>query len=101
LSKKDHLALAIAQGKSVRAWARQNEVPRNTAQRWASEPDVRRQVEDWHRRALDQALALMAAQSMRAAKAVTMLGEAAESESVQLRAWRAVPLEAIRLVAGH
>jgi len=100
LSKQDQLALAMAQGKSVRAWARQNEVPRNTAYRWANDPDLRRQVEDWPRRALDQALGFMAAQSMRAVKAITKLGESAESESVQLRAWRAVLSDQIA-VARH
>ena len=56
LSQHDQLAMAIAQGKSIAGWARQNGVPRRTAQRWATEPDVRRQVEDWRRRVLDRAL---------------------------------------------
>ena len=47
LSQHDQLAMAIAQGKSIAEWAQQNGVPGRTAQRWASEPDVRRQVEDW------------------------------------------------------
>jgi hypothetical protein len=34
--RKTRLALAIAQGKSVAAWARDNQVPRGTAYRWAS-----------------------------------------------------------------
>jgi hypothetical protein len=55
LSQHDQLAMAIAQGKSIAGWARQNGVPRRTAQRWATEPDVRRQVEDWRRRVLDGA----------------------------------------------
>ncbi len=90
LSKQDQLAVAIAQGKSVTAWASQNEVSRATAYRWANDPDVRRQAEDWRRRALDRALGWMAGHSMRAVKAITKLGETAESESVQLRAMRAV-----------
>ena len=90
LSKQDQLALAIAQGKSVPAWARQNDVPRSTAYTWANDPNVRRLVEDWRRRSLDRALGSMAAQSSRAVKEMTRLGQTAESESVQLRAWRAV-----------
>ena len=90
LSKKDQLALAIAQGKSVRGWARQNEVPRSTAYRWASDSDVRRQVEDWRRASLDRALGWLAGHSMWAVKKITNLGESAESESVQLKALRAV-----------
>jgi hypothetical protein len=56
LSQHDQLAMAIAQGKSITEWARQNGAPWRTAQRWASEPDVRRHVEDWRRRILDRAL---------------------------------------------
>jgi hypothetical protein len=85
LSQHDQLAMAIAQGKSIAGWARQNGVPRRTAQRWATEPDVRRQVEDWRRRVLDRALGYMAGRSMWAVRGITELGEKAESESVQLR----------------
>jgi hypothetical protein len=90
LSQHDRLAMAVAQGKSITAWARQNGVPRRTAQRWAAEPDVRRQVEDWRRRILDRALGYMAGRSMWAARGIAKLGAAAESESVQLRARRAI-----------
>ena len=90
LSQHDQLAMAIAQGKSTAGWARQNNVPERTARRWATEPDVRRQVEDWRRRILDRALGYMAGRSMWAVRGIAKLGEAAESESVQLRARRAV-----------
>ena len=89
-SQHDQLAMAIAQGKSIVGWARQNGVPSRTAQRWATEPDVRRQVEDWRRRVLDRALGYMAGRSMWAVRGITKLGDAAESESVQLRARRAI-----------
>jgi hypothetical protein len=90
LSPRDQLAMTIAQGKSIAGWARQNGVPKRTAQRWASEPDVRRQVEDWRRRVLDRALGYLAGRSMWAVRGIAQLGEAAESESVQLRARRAI-----------
>ena len=90
LSQHDQLAMAIAQGKSIAGWARQNGVPRRTAQRWATEPDVRRQVEDWRRRVLDRALGYMTGRSMWAVRGITELGEKAESDSVQLRARRAI-----------
>ncbi len=90
LSQHDQLAMAIAQGKSIAGWARQNGVPRRTAQRWATEPDVRRQVEDWRRRVHDRALGYMAGRSMWAVRGITELGDKAESESVQLRARRAI-----------
>ena len=90
LSKQDELAIAIAQGKSIAVWARENGVPRSTAYDWAKYPDVRRQVEDLRRRYLDRALGSMAGHSMWAVQGVIKLGETAASESVQLRARRAV-----------
>jgi len=100
LSKHDQLAMAIALGKSVKQWARENEVPTRTAYRWASEPDVRRQVEDWRRRSLDRVLGWMAGHSFRAVKTLTKLSETAESESVQLSAVRAVLSDQIA-IARH
>ena len=90
LSQHDQLAMAVAQGKSVAEWAQRNGVARRTAQRWAAEPDVRRLIEDSRRRILDRALGYMAGRSMWAVKGIAKLGEAAESESVQLRARRAI-----------
>src|SRR5262245_52363114 len=63
LSQRDQLALAMAQGKSIRGWARENHVPRYTAQRWANDPQLRRQAKVWRQRALDQSLGLIAAHS--------------------------------------
>ena len=56
LSKRDRLALAIANGKSVAGWASQNDVPTSTAYKWANHPDVRRTIADCRRRCLDRAL---------------------------------------------
>jgi len=89
-SEHDQLAIAIAEGKPIARWASQNDVPASTAYGWARDPDVRRQVEDMRRRFLDRALGSMAGHSMWAVKGIIKLGETAESESVQLRARRAV-----------
>jgi hypothetical protein len=88
--KKTRLALAIARGESVAAWARQNDVPRRTAFRWARDAKVRLAVEAGRRRALDRAIGRMARLALKAADAIARLGAGAESESVQLRAWRAI-----------
>ncbi len=47
------LALAIAQGVSIAAWARANEVPRSTACRWARDPLVRKKLEPCRRRTIE------------------------------------------------
>jgi hypothetical protein len=41
--KKMNLALAIAEGESIAAWARHNGVPERTAFHWAQDPKVRRE----------------------------------------------------------
>ena len=53
--KKINLALAVAEGESIAEWARQNGVSERTAQRWAQDRNVRREVDTCRRRALNQA----------------------------------------------
>jgi len=89
-AKKILLAAAIAEGESVDEWARENGVHRGTAFRWAREPSVRRVVEACRRRTLDQAIGRMTKRTPWACERIAMLAEAAESESVQLRALRSI-----------
>ena len=90
LDKKTSLALAIARGQSIDAWANKNDVPRSTAFRWASDPKVRREVEATRRRALGRAIGRLSSVAMKAANGIVTLAKGADSESVQLRAWRAI-----------
>src|SRR4051794_32243773 len=88
--QKIHLALAIAGGESIDAWAKKNDVARSTAFRWAREPEVRGEVEAPRRRALGQAIGRLSSVAMKAANGIVTLAKEAESESVRLRAWRAI-----------
>jgi hypothetical protein len=88
--QKIHLALAIAEGESIAEWARQNGVPERTAQRWAQDRNVRREVDACRRRALNQAIGRLTGMAMNAVDGIANLAQGAESESVQLRAWRGV-----------
>jgi hypothetical protein len=88
--RKANLALAIARGESAAAWARKNELPARTARRWAKDPKVRTAIEAWRRRALNRAIGRMASLALKAADGIALLAKSAESESVQLRAWRAI-----------
>ena len=88
--KKTQLAVAMAQGVSVSAWARGNDVPKRTAYRWAAEPNVRATAESCRRRALDRAVGRMANRATWAVDQIVALGANAESESVKLSALRAV-----------
>jgi hypothetical protein len=90
LSKREQLYIAIAQGKSAAAWARENNVPRSTAYSWADTPVCRRLVDDRRRRSLKRVINCMSRHSLRVAKLIIELGETAESESVKLSALRAV-----------
>ena len=67
-----------------------NEVARSTAFRWAQDPKVRREVEARRRRALNRAIGRLSSVAMKAANGIAKLAKEAESESVQLRAWRAI-----------
>ncbi len=89
-NQKTQLALAIARGESITAWARRNEVPLRSAFRWAKDPKLRGAVAALRRRALDRAIGRMAGLAIKAADGIARLAQGAESESVQLRAWRAV-----------
>jgi hypothetical protein len=88
--QKAQLALAIARGEPIDEWARQNQVPRRTAFRWAREVKLRRYVETQRRYALDQAIGRLSSLATKATDGILNLAEGAESESVQLRAWRAI-----------
>jgi hypothetical protein len=87
---KSQLALLIARGQSINAWASQNEVPLRTAYRWSRDPQVRGEVQQWRRHVLDLTIGRLARLSLKATDGIAKLGAGAESESVQLRAWRAV-----------
>ena len=87
---KSQLALMIARGQTINAWASQNDVPLRTAYRWSREPQVRGKVQEWRRFVLNLTIGRLARLSLKATDGIAKLGRGAESESVQLRAWRAV-----------
>jgi hypothetical protein len=87
---KNESAVAIAGGESIAAWAQQNGVSERTAFYWAKDPKVHREVEACRRRALNQAIGRLTGMAMNAVDGIAHLAQGAESESVQLRAWRGV-----------
>ena len=54
------LAIALARGTSISAWARANDVAKETARRWSLEPEVRAEIEAFRRRAIDRAVGVFA-----------------------------------------
>jgi hypothetical protein len=87
---KLELAAALARGISISAWARANDVAKQTAQRWAHEPEVRAEVAAIRRGALDRAVGVFARRAGWAATGICKLAGGAESESVKLSAFKAV-----------
>jgi hypothetical protein len=88
--QKADLALALATGRTVRAWAKLHDVPERTAYSWARSPEVRTQVRRIRRRAIDRAIGRLSRHAAAAADRIAQLADAAQSEAVQLQAARAV-----------
>ena len=88
-----HLALATAEGESIIAWAQENGVSERTAFSWAKDPKVRREVDACRRRVVNQAIGRLTGMITEAVDGITHLAQEADSESVQLRAWRAILAE--------
>ena len=87
---KDRLAIALAQGASIKAWARAQNVPKSTVYRWAGDPEVRREVQIHRRRAIDRAVGLMTKRTAWAANGIAKLAQSSESDSVKLGAYRSI-----------
>ena len=77
--KKIHLAVAIAEGESIIAWAQENGVPERTAFYWAKDPKVRREVEACRRRALNQAIGRLTGMAMNAVDGKQVFGDDASN----------------------
>jgi hypothetical protein len=88
--QKASLALAIAGGSTVKAWAKAHDVPERTAYTWARSPEVRDRVRRIQRRALERAIGQLSRHAAAAAGQIATLARAAQSEAVQLQAARAV-----------
>jgi hypothetical protein len=88
--KKEKLALALAQGQSVAAWAVQNGVSERQVYRWAKEREVKDDIIAHRRYLVEQSVGLLAEKIAWAASGIINLGEHAQSESVKLSALKAV-----------
>jgi transposase len=89
-SLQSELAAALAAGKSCAEWASANGVSERTAQRWASDPEVRAEVEAYRRGNLDEAVGRMSRRTAWATDQIAELAEKARSESVRLAALRSM-----------
>jgi hypothetical protein len=89
-SLQGELAAALAAGKSCAEWANAKGVAERTAQRWASDSEVRAEVESYRRANLEQAVSRMSLRAVWATDQIAKLAEGARSESVRLAALRSM-----------
>ena len=92
-NQKSGLALAMAAGEPVAAWARENQVPVRTARTWSNSPEVRKLVRRIRRRVIDRAVGRLSKNATAAADEIVRLAKKAASEAVRLNAARAVLAE--------
>jgi hypothetical protein len=95
--QKAALALALATGRTVKAWAKAHDVPERTAYTWARSPEVRQLVRRIQRRAIGRAAGCLSRHAAAAAAKIAKLADSAQSESVQLQAARAVLADLMQL----
>jgi hypothetical protein len=83
------LALAVAGGKRVAAWAKAHDVAPRTAYAWTRRPGFPEKVARLRRRILDRAVGELARRAAANAAEINKLATGAESEAVRLAAARA------------
>jgi hypothetical protein len=88
--QRENLALAIATGQSVAAWAEENKVPKRTCYEWRSHREFQEQVHGFRRDFVDRAVGELAGHLTEAVAEIPRLATQAKSESVRLQAARAV-----------
>jgi len=91
--QKANLALAMAGGSTVKAWADANGVADRTARTWSKSPEVLDQVEAIRRAVLDRTIGRLSDNATAAADEIARLFREASSEAVRLQAARAVLAE--------
>jgi hypothetical protein len=89
-SQRDQLALAVASGQTIHAWAKANGVSSRTCYGWAKKPGFREQVESHRRQIIDRAIGRMVRRLTKAVDQVAKLAESATSEAVRLSASRSI-----------
>jgi hypothetical protein len=93
-NRKADLAMALASGGTVTAWAAANPaVKKRTAYSWSRSREVLDQVEAIRRAALEQAIGRLSTNATDSAEEIARLAKEAASESVRLQAARAVLAE--------
>jgi hypothetical protein len=89
------LALAVAAGRSVAAWARETGTPGRTAYGWTQTPEFKSLVRTHRRRLVDAGIGKLTRHVCKAVNQIAKLADQAQSEAVKLAAARAILAELI------
>jgi hypothetical protein len=89
-ARKSQLALWVAAGGKVSAWCKANGFARTTGYKWYAQPEFRRMVEEYRRRAVDRAIGKMARSLGKAVAKIVELIEQAQTDAVKLAAAKAL-----------
>jgi hypothetical protein len=88
--KREHLALHVASGGSVAAFARDQGIPRRTCYLWTKEAGFTSKVSGYRDRILDKLVGRLAKLGGKAVSGIGVLAAKSESESIRLAACRAI-----------
>jgi hypothetical protein len=88
--KREHLALHVACGGSVAAFAREQEIPRRTCYLWTKEPGFVSKTAGYRDKILDKLVGRLAKLGGKAVSGISVLASKSESESIRLAACRAI-----------
>lgn len=91
------LAVAIASGRSIKAWAAENGVPPATAYRMSRSKECRDVVTEIRRRSKDRAIGILSKHLVAAAGEIGKLVSKAAAETTRLAASRAVIADLLTL----
>jgi hypothetical protein len=97
--KREHLALHVACGGSVAAFARDHEVPRRTAYLWTKEPGFAAKTAGYRDKILDKLVGRLAKLGGKAVSGIGVLAVKGESDAIKLAACRAILSDLISIGA--
>jgi hypothetical protein len=89
-AKLEHLAMFLAAGGSVAAFAREHEIPRRTCYLWTKSEGFQTKVRDYRSKIIDKLVGSLARLGKSAVRELGVLAKGAESEAVRLQACRAI-----------
>ena len=93
----DELALDVANGGSIPAWAVKHKISERTVYSWTAKPEFRAMVAMHRRRITDAVVGLLARCAKKSVVQIATLADSASAEPVRLAAARAILTELVNI----